>query len=281
MGRGDAQPFLQELREGRHLDLVLDRSSVYRLENADPGLIRGAKVGRVSPDLARQRLTQRLDDRRSMGRRIGLGEEEQEAGSPLVVGRTNGVETEHIRTRPDAGRGVDEPGKLAGEDRGDRLTVERLAQLKPGNEVSHGRDGETVRRRDGKEELKLTAPLLTAPVPVDVHVESAMMPASRSLRNLRNLRNLRRWKGSPPPLLASGSDSWDNRRPIVDRRSPTRVIPSARGISSSSRVRPRTTRSSRLRLKMTEGGGPWVITASLVVQDGGVSFPHPHPHPSP
>ena len=74
-----------------------------------------------------------------MGRRIGLGEEEQEAGSPLVVGRTDGVEPEHIRTRPDAGRGVDEPGKLAGEDRRDRLAVERLAQLEPGDEVSHGR----------------------------------------------------------------------------------------------------------------------------------------------
>ena len=44
VGRGDAQPFLQEPGEGRHLDLVLDGSTVYRLENADPGLIRRAKL---------------------------------------------------------------------------------------------------------------------------------------------------------------------------------------------------------------------------------------------
>ena len=178
MGRRNAEPFLQEPGEGCHLDLVLDRTTLYRLENADPGLIRRAKVGRVSPDLARQRLTQRLDDRRSMDCRIGFREEEQEAGSPLVIGRPDGVEPEHIRTRPDAGRGVDEPGKLACEDRGDGLAVERLAQLKSGNEVSHGRNRETARRRDGKEALKRTAPLLTAPVPVDVHVESAVVPAS-------------------------------------------------------------------------------------------------------
>src|SRR5215207_9569298 len=74
-----------------------------------------------------------------MGCRVGLGNEEQEPWSPLVVSRTNRVKPKHIRTRPDAGRGVDEPGKLTGEDRRHRLAVQRLAQLEAGDEVRHSR----------------------------------------------------------------------------------------------------------------------------------------------
>jgi hypothetical protein len=62
-----------------------------------------------------------------------------EAGCPLVVGRTDGIEPEHIGTGSDARRGLDELGVLAGKDRCDRLAIERLAQLEPGDEVSHGR----------------------------------------------------------------------------------------------------------------------------------------------
>src|SRR5215217_4509023 len=137
VGRSDAQSLLEEPGEGRHLDLMLDGSTLDRLENADPDLMRGAEVRWVSPNLGRQRVTQRFDDRRSMSRQIRLGKQEQETGAPLVVGRTDGVEPEHIRTRPDPCRGVDETGKLARHDWRDRLMVERLAQLEPGDEVSH------------------------------------------------------------------------------------------------------------------------------------------------
>jgi hypothetical protein len=61
---------------------------------------------------------------------VGGGEEDLQAWSPLVVGRTGSVETEDLGAGPDAGSGV--PHVL--EERPDCLGVEGAGELETGNE---------------------------------------------------------------------------------------------------------------------------------------------------
>jgi hypothetical protein len=120
-----------------HLDLVIHRPRRPLLGQAHPLLVRLAEVGRVTPKLARQPVAECLDDPVGVGPVVRLGEEQQQARPPLVVGRAGGVVAQCLRAVAYEGRRMAQPREEIFEDRTYFFLVEKAAQAQPGHEPGH------------------------------------------------------------------------------------------------------------------------------------------------
>jgi hypothetical protein len=96
-----------------HLDLVVYGTRCLLLGEPYPLLVRLSEVGRAPPELAGQVVAEDFDETIGPGAVVLLGEEQQQARPPLVVGRAGAVVAQYLGAVADKARRMSSPGKWA------------------------------------------------------------------------------------------------------------------------------------------------------------------------